>query len=106
MEERKTINDKYFKVKTIGSGGQGKAYLVEEKDNNQYVAKIIEPRDKRYDEVYLLEEGEINKKIQLFKKINSIGSPYLTHFYEGGVAEFKKNGKLLKKRNYFIFDYC
>ena len=106
MEERKTINDIYFKVKTIGSGGQGKAYLVEDKDNNQYVAKIIEPKDKRYDEVYLLEEKEINKKIQLFNKINSIGSPYLTHFYEGGVAEFKKNGKLLKKRNYFIFDYC
>ena len=39
------INEKYIKIKTLGSGGQGKAYLVEDiKDNNKYVAKIIQPK--------------------------------------------------------------
>ena len=101
------INEKYIKIKTLGSGGQGKAYLVEDiKDNNKYVAKIIQPKLNKDKTIDLGNEETINKKIELFKKINSISSPYLTFFYEGGKAEFVKDGQILKKRNYFIFDYC
>ena len=102
----KIINGKYTKIKRLGSGGQGKVYLVEDKDFNKYIAKIIEKKqDKDKFEHYEV-EGITKRKIEMFNKINQIDSPYLMRFKEAGIGEITKDGKIICKRTYYIFEYC
>ena len=95
------INERYIKKKRLGSGGEGKVYLVEDKDLKEYVAKILYPLEDQPEE----NKQRMSEKIELFKKINSISSPYIMQFYEGGEGKLKINGEEPIKINYFIFDY-
>ena len=97
-----TINNgKYIKKNKLGSGGEGKVYLVEDKNSKKYVAKILYPSEDEPEE----NEQRMSEKIELFNKINSISSPYIMNFYEGGEEELKINDEKPIKINYFIFDY-
>ena len=45
MNDKKEIDNKYIKVKTLGCGGEGVAYLVVEKDTElELVTKTIEQK--------------------------------------------------------------
>ena len=60
------INGKYKRVKRLGSGGQGKVYLVEDKDFNKYIAKTLEKKQNK-DKFEYFENEEITKrKIEMF----------------------------------------
>ena len=102
----KIINGKYIKTKRLGSGAQGKVYLVEDKDHNKYIAKIIEDKELKNEFEYLEDEMETKRKIEIFKKINSISCPYLIFFKEGEIGDITKNDKIICKRTYYIFEYC
>ena len=104
--DKKVINGKYTKIKRLGSGGQGKVYLVEDKDCNNYIAKIIEKKQFKNKFEYYEAEGKTKTKIEMFNKINQIDSPYLIRFKEAGIGEITKNGKIICKRTYYIFEYC
>ena len=102
----KIIDGKYYKIKTLGSGGQGKVYLVEDKDHNEFISKIIEKKEFKYEKEYLEDKEITNRKIKLFEKINSISSPYLTLFKEAKTGQITENDIVLFKRTYYIFEYC
>ena len=102
----KTINGKYTKIKTLGRGGQGKVYLVEDKDKNQYIAKIMEPKQYKYLFEFCEKKSETEIKVKMLKKINKISSPYLLQFKEAEIGEIKKDDEIICKRTYYIFEYC
>ena len=59
MKNKKIIDNKYIKVKTLGSGGEGVVYLVLDKDTNtELVCKIIEPKI-RNNELEKIEDKKI-----------------------------------------------
>ena len=108
MKNKKIIDNKYIKVKTLGSGGEGVVYLVLDKDTNtELVCKIIEPKI-RNNELEKIEDKKIlEEKINIFNKICSIKSPYIIHCFKDGNGFIKKNDEILKSgRHYFIFEYA
>ena len=106
----KIIANKYIKEKTLGSGGEGVAYLVIDKDTNEkLVAKTMEQEGGR-EKKYYKEDKEFERKIEetkrMFYKIRSIDSPYIIRCITEGFGEIKKNNEFYKKRQYFIFEYA
>ena len=110
MEDEKIIDNTYIKVKTLGRGGEGVAYLVEEKNKNlKFVAKIIEQEGKEEEKEYEENEDfkrELEETKRMFNKIKKINCPYVLHCIKEGLGEIKKNDEILKKRQYFIFEYA
>ena len=49
---------------------------------------------------------KIEEKIRMFKKILPIKSSYIIRCYGEGKCEITKNDKVLKKRQYFIYEHA
>ena len=100
----------YIKEKTLGRGAEGVAYLVSKKDTNlQYVAKIIEGKENQDKKEYVENEKfkkEMKETIRMFNKISSIESSYIIGCKGEGKCEIKKNDKVLKIRQYFIYEHA
>ena len=110
MKEQKIIDNKYIKDRTLGSGGEGVAYLVLDKDTNlELVAKTIEQEGRKKEKEYVknekFEKG-IEEAKRMFYKIRSIESPYIIRGITERKGEIRKNNELYKKRQYFIFEYA
>ena len=78
--QKKILVDKYIIQEKIGSGGEGYAYLVKEKDTERIlVAKILKKIEEEYEDEDENEKEKKNdgliKKIDIFKKISSINPP-------------------------------
>ena len=100
----KIIANKYIKDRTLGSGGEGVAYLVIDKDTNEkLVAKTMEQKERR-GEKYYVEDKEFEQRVEetkrMFYKIRSIESPYIIRCITEGEGEIKINNELYKKRQY------
>ena len=117
MKDKKIIDGKYIVEGRLGSGGEGVAFLVKDKDKKDtdtepeyLVAKIIE-----YDEAHIESKDypkdeefqkKLKRKIDLFEKIKLIKHPYILECITSGKGSIEKNNIIKKKRNYFIFEYA
>ena len=115
MENKRILANKYVIERRIGSGGEGVAYLVKEKENidsdKKFIAKILEfegnEEEEEYEEDEQIEES-INHKIKIFRKISLINppSPYIIGCIEEGKGKIVRDNHVLKNRNFFIFEYA
>ena len=107
MNDKKEIDNKYIKVKTLGCGGEGVAYLVVEKDTElELVAKTIEQKWMKEKKEYNKDvkfEKELDEAKRMFKKISSIICPYIIRCIREGKGEIKKKDKVLKIRQLLIW---
>ena len=107
---KKIFDDRYIKEKTLGSGGEGVAYLVIKKETGKkFVLKTIEQKGRK--EEYEYEEDEIfeqnlEESKRMFNKISLINNPYLLSCIREGKGTIKKYDEILKIRNYFILEYA
>ena len=116
MESNKKILDnKYIIEQRLGSGGEGIAYLVKDKDSTdpelKLVAKILEFEGNENEEEYEKDESikeKIKHTIQIFEKVRSMSPPHpnVIRCYTQNKGKIVRDGKLLKNRNYFIFEYA
>ena len=110
MKDKKIIDNRYTKIKTLGSGGEGVAYLVLEKDTDlKLVCKTIE-KENNEEELDYSEDEEFENKLEekkrMFNKISSIECPYIISCKREGKGKITKNDKELKIRQYFIYEYA
>ena len=110
MKDKKIIDNRYIKDKTLGTGGEGVAYLVLDKETQkQYVAKIIEQKDNKEKIEYVKDkkfEKDLEEIKRMFNKISLIQSPYIICCIKEGKGNITLNNEILKNRNYFIFEYA
>ena len=114
MENKKIIDDRYIIDHRIGSGGEGVAYLVKDKNKDnelKLVAKVLEFEGNEDEEEYEEDdenEKRINNAIDIFNRISHINPPYpyIIRCIFQKKGKITKNGKLIKNRNYFIFEYA
>ena len=111
--QKKILVDKYIIQEKIGSGGEGYAYLVKEKDTERIlVAKILKKIDEDEDEEDEDEKNEknnkLNKKFDIFNTIRSINppNPYIIGCILAGNGTITKDKEIIKTRNYFIVEFA
>ena len=102
LEKDSILDNRYVIIRKIGSGGFAKTYLVlDQKDENEYAAKIV--LEKRYQKDKRILLNEIN----IINKLNEIpeNNKYLIQYHGSGVGKVRKNQVISKDREYLITNY-
>ena len=95
ISEKGIIHNKYIIKDTLGKGGFGKVYLVNEiNTDKEYALKLLKKKDEK-----------IEKKIEFIKIISSNKSRYITNMIDNGEGPFIKNGENKGNKQYIVYEY-
>ena len=107
QKKREILDNKYILKQKIGSGAQGKIYLVEKiEDNKEYVAKL-----RKKDKEETKEQYHFMNEINILNKLKNKEKKYVPFLYDSGEGYRKIEGENTDENNltkvlYLIIDYA